>query len=136
MPLRTARALRLFWRTLLDIKEGTRIIMTQIDDLKAADTAEASAVSTALAAILALQVQHQEDLVKLAGIAGPADDGTELAALTASMQARAKSITDALSTLHDTVKAPAEPTAAAPDAPAPVADPAPAPAVDPAAPTT
>lgn len=111
MPLRhVAQALIAIWQALRSIQQGISTIMGKFDELETANANEAAAVSTALAAILALQSEHTTDLAKLAAIQPPEDDTGELATLTASMQSRAKTITDALSTLQSQVTAPAADT--------------------------
>ncbi len=111
MPLRTARALRLFWRSLLDIKEGINTIMTKLDDLKAADAAEASAVADAVKFIQDLQLQHNDDVAKLA--AALQNPGVDVSPIVAGMQTRAATLTSAIASLHATVTAAADPAATA-----------------------
>ncbi len=103
-------------QSLLSLDRKADWIMSTLDDLKAADAAEASAVSTALASILALQAQHQEDLVALAAKPQLAAD-PDLSGLVASLTGRAASLNAAIVALHGTVSG-----AAATGATGPVGD--------------
>lgn len=76
--------------------QGNTIIM-KLDELKRADAAEATAVTSALAAILTLSQQHTTDL---ANLAAKVEGDEDVSPLVASMQARAKSLNDAVANLH------------------------------------
>ena len=107
------RAFSAIWRVLLTIQQGVQTIMSQLDDLKAADAAEASAVLAALGEIKSMSAQHATDLERLSALASA---GNDVGPMVASMQSRATALNDAVAALHTTVAAAA----------APAADPAPA----------
>jgi len=109
MPLRhLGRAFSAIWRVLLTIQQGVQTIMSQLDDLKAADAAEASAVLAALGEIKSMSAQHATDLERLSALASA---GNDVGPMVASMQARATALNDAVAALHTTVAAAAAPAA-------------------------
>lgn len=114
MGNRAARTFRLFWRTLLEVKEGITTIMSKLDDLKAADAAEAEAVTEALVELKAQSEQHAADLAALAAKPQLADD-PDLSSLVASIAGRATSLKAGIAALHATVSAPAAADTAAAD---------------------
>ena len=108
MPLRRiGRAVSLKVRAWLGVEasllrleqQGSTIIM-KLDDLKAADAAEAAAVTSALAEIKSLSEQHKADMAELAA---QSDAGEDIKPLVASMRGRSETLLAAIAALHENV---------------------------------
>ena len=99
-----ARGLGGIFRALRSIQQGIISIMGQLDDLKAADAAEATAVSDALAQLKLDAEQHSADL---AALAAKTADNPDLSGLVSSINGRAASIAAAVAALHASVTTPA-----------------------------
>lgn len=105
MPLRPLRAwLMPGWARL--ILQNQETIMSQIEDLKAVDAANATAVSSVLAELKTLAEQHNADLAALAQKPAVTDD-PDLRAIIDGIQARNATMNSTIAALQGTVAPPA-----------------------------